>query len=59
MKFISDRFNYTLAVTPRPERVYGTCNCRVVFVHENTFFFFLSAIVVFLEVVFKDEIVRR
>ena len=40
-------------VTPRPERVYGKCNRRVTFVHQKTF----SAIVVFLEVVIKDEIV--
>ena len=34
--------------------MYGTCNHRVVFVHQKTF----SAIVVFLEVVIKDEIVK-
>ena len=27
-------------VTSRPERVYGTCNRRVPFVHQKTFFFF-------------------
>ena len=41
-------------VTLRPEKVYGMCNCRVVFVHQNIF----SAIVIFLEIVIKDKIVK-
>ena len=24
-----------MVVTPRPERVYGTCNCRVAYVHQG------------------------
>ena len=34
--------------------MYGTCNHRVAFVHQKLF----SVIVVFLEVVIKDEIVK-
>ena len=41
-------------VTPRPERVYGTCNHREHLYTKRLF----SAIEVFLEVVIKDKIVK-
>ena len=40
-------------VTPHPKRVYSMCNCRVA---TKGFLNYLSVIVVFLKVVFKDEI---
>ena len=40
----------TIRVTLRPERVYNTCNCRGIRAP--------SAIVIFLGVVIKDEIVK-
>ena len=45
---------FIVLVTARSEMVYGTYNRRVAFVHQNLF----SAIVVFLEVVIKDKIVK-
>ena len=43
-----------MSVMPYPKRVYGTCNRRVAYVHHN----YLSVIVVFFNVVFKDESVK-
>ena len=44
-------------VTPRPERVYGMCNRRVAYVHQGLLNYF-SAIIEFLKVVFKGEIIK-
>ena len=45
-------------VIPRPERVYGMCNHRVAYVCTRGFLNYLSAKVIFLKVVLKDEIVK-
>ena len=32
---LGTRLNFSTAVTPRPERVYGMCNRRVAYVHQG------------------------